>query len=289
MAKRKAQEANGKAPEHNAMDEDSGSEDDIDMLDVDFEWFGPQEQDFHGLKALLRQLLDADATLHDLSALADLILSQPNLGSTVKCEGPESDPFAFLTVLNLKTHATVPAIQSLTKYLTTRSKTNPSLSQLTALLSDDKAEIGLILTEKLINMPSEIVPPLYTMLLEEMAAARAAKEPYNFTHYLILSKTYTEVASELDTPDGPKKKKSRQNGTASDVFFFHPEDEVLQRHAVCAGGWDYEKVSEGGADSRRAFQEEGIKPSGFAVLIEQGKFEGAVKAVAEYLGGPGQG
>ena len=58
----------------------------------------------HGLKSLCRQLFDTDAQLFDLSALVDLILSQPLLGSTVKVDGKESDPFAFLTVLNLHEH-----------------------------------------------------------------------------------------------------------------------------------------------------------------------------------------
>lgn len=75
------------------------------MVDVDFEWFDPEpEVDFHGLKNLLRQLFDTDNQLFDLSELVDLILSQPKLGSTVKVDGKESDPFAFLTVLNLQQH-----------------------------------------------------------------------------------------------------------------------------------------------------------------------------------------
>ena len=78
------------------------------MLDVEFEWFDPQpEHDFHGLKTLLRQLFDVDAQLFDLSALTDLILAQPLLGSTVKVEGNETDPYAFLTVLNLNEHKVV--------------------------------------------------------------------------------------------------------------------------------------------------------------------------------------
>jgi protein BCP1 len=77
----------------------------MDMVNVDFEWFDPNpEVDFHGLKTLLRQLLDIDNQLFDLSELADLILSQPLLGSTVKVDGAETDPYAFLTVLNLETH-----------------------------------------------------------------------------------------------------------------------------------------------------------------------------------------
>ena len=80
------------------------------MLNVDFEWFDPQPaHDFHGLKTLLRQLLDVDAQLFDLSALANLILSQPLLGSTVKVDGNETDPYAFLTVLNLHEHRVRPA------------------------------------------------------------------------------------------------------------------------------------------------------------------------------------
>ena len=75
------------------------------MLDVDFEWFDPQpDVDFHGLKTLLRQLLDVDAHLLDMSALADLILAQPLLGSTVKVDGNETDPYAFLSVINLHEH-----------------------------------------------------------------------------------------------------------------------------------------------------------------------------------------
>lgn len=74
-------------------------------MNVDFEWFDPQPAvDFHGLKSLLRQLFDNDSQEFDLSGLADLILSQPLLGSTVKVDGNESDPYAFLTVLNIQEH-----------------------------------------------------------------------------------------------------------------------------------------------------------------------------------------
>jgi protein BCP1 len=79
------------------------------MVNVDFEWFDPDPTiDFHGLKSLLRQLFDTDAQIFDLSALADLILSQPLLGSTVKVDGKETDPYAFLSVLNLQEHKVYP-------------------------------------------------------------------------------------------------------------------------------------------------------------------------------------
>lgn len=78
---------------------------DFDVLDVEFEWFDPHPDiDFHGIKTLLQQLFDIDAQLFDVSALTDLILSQPLLGSTVKVDGQETDAYAFLSVINLQQH-----------------------------------------------------------------------------------------------------------------------------------------------------------------------------------------
>lgn len=79
------------------------------MINADFDFFDPAEIDFHGLKNLTRQLFDADAELINTSELVDLIVSQPLVGSTVKVDGKESDPFAFMTVLNLQAHKASPS------------------------------------------------------------------------------------------------------------------------------------------------------------------------------------
>lgn len=125
---------------------------------------------------------------------------------------------------------------------------------------------------------------MYTMLREEIQWALDEGEPYEFTHYLVLSKTYTEVASKLDAEDDRPKKKKKASSGAFETMYFHPEDEVLQRHAVCSGGFDYtSKQDDGYSDSKRAFQEMGIKPQSHALLISADKFEAAVNDVAEYL------
>ncbi|EON60937.1 hypothetical protein W97_00147 [Coniosporium apollinis CBS 100218] len=292
MAKRKARkdpETLEDAPARaNGADEGESSDEDMDMLDVEFEWFDPQpEVDFHGLKTLLRQLFDVDAELFDLSALSDFILSQPLLGSTVKTDGNESDPFAFLTVLNMCQHQDKQVIKDLARYLADKSRSSPSIDQLPALLDpSSSAEVGLILTERFVNMPAEIVPPMYNMLLEEISWALEEKEPYNFTHYLVLSKTYTEVESKLDQEENRPQKKKRKDTKGEETFYFHPEDEVLHKHALAQCSFEYTKQSdEGASDAKRAFQEMGIRPTGHMILLEASKFETAVKAVGEYLSG----
>lgn len=256
----------------------------MNVVDVEFEWFNfKPDVDFHGVKSLLRQLLDVDSQLFDLSALADLILSQPTIGSTVKVDGDETDPYAFLTILNLHEHREKKIIKDITQYITEKAKSNPTLAPISNALSSS-SQVGLILTERLINAPSEISPPMYCMLIDELEAAVEDKEPYEFTHYLLISKTYHEIASALDQEDAPKQKKSKASKISKETFYFHPEDEVLQRHAVAHGSYEYTKdEGEGMADSKRAFQEMGIKPQGSMILIEASKFEGASKAISEYL------
>jgi len=251
------------------------------MVNVEFEWFNfDPEIDFHGIKSLLRQLFDVDAILFDISGLADLILSQNTIGSTVKVEGKENDAYAFLTALNLHEHKDKPPVTTLIEYISEKAKTNEKLSQIPQLLSAGK-HVGLILTERLINMPPEISPPMYSSLIDEIEAAVEDKEPYEFSHYLIISKNYQEVPSALD--EERKRKKVKDD---TPFFHFHPEDEVLQKHALAYGNFPYSKDDEAVADSKRAFQEMGVKAQGSMILIEGDKFEAAVKAINEYLAPP---
>ena len=267
--------------------------------------FDPQPaHDFHGLKTLLRQLFDIDSTLFDISALAELILSQPLVGTTVKVGTNESDPYAFLTVLNVNLHRkSNAAIDTLTTYILEKSKTNKKLfGELGRILGKESAAekgggLGLILTERMVNMPVEVAPPMYKMLKEEVEWALEEREPYDFEAFLVLSKTYTEVPCQLDMEDKddeqgddseeeqakpkpkrfrsrlrevPREKKSgkttskesfgrRQSG--EEVFYFHPEDGVIHQDAIAYTDFKYTKSPElGSSDSKRTFSDFGIAP-----------------------------
>lgn len=176
-------------------------------------------------------------------------------------------------------------MQELIKYITSKAAGNPSLAALNELVSQEPIPpIGLILTERVINMPSQVIPPMYNMLLEEIAWAIQDKEPYNFSHYLIISKGYEEIESKLDLEESRPQKKTKKGGASNQRFFFHPEDEVLQRHALCSGSYEFtHKQDDGHSDSKRAFQELGIITNGSMILIDGPKFEATVKAVQEYL------
>ncbi|KAL8691160.1 MAG: hypothetical protein Q9218_003557 [Villophora microphyllina] len=265
MAKRKTfdDSANEDTDESVSLEESpSEDEDDYEEVRQEFEFFDPQEPwDFEGLTRLVRQLLDSDASSFHLGAIADLVLGQPLLGEQDK-----------------------PVIKQLVNYVGDRAATNPTLSPLRALLDPASGnEVGLILTERLINIATELVPPMYEMLLEEVSWAVDDKEPYTFTHYLIMSRIYLAVPSTLNEKTNRPKKKQKpkaQKGIneGHSMYYFHPEDEVLQRHANLYGGFDYVKqASEGEFDAKSTFHDFGIKTRGHLILIEAARFEAAVK------------
>ena len=175
-------------------------------------------------------------------------------------------------------------MKSLVDYLLDRASTSSSLSPLLSLLpANSNNEVGLILSERWVNIATEVVPPMYEMLLEEIEWAVNDKEPYTFTHYLIWSKIYHAIPSTLDeTTNRPMKK--MKPGSKKDVddgqsmYYFHPEDEVLHRYALFHGTFDYKTpVPEG--DSRNAFQDFGVTPRGHLILMEAAALKSAVVAL----------
>lgn len=133
-------------------------------------------------------------------------------------------------------------------------------------------------------MPAQIIPPLYDMLRNELQTKTAAREIQPFSHYLFLSKAYTEEVSSLDaTADRPRKK--TKAGTGSEIFLFHAEDEVLYRNALAETKFDYVvQTDKDASDARRTFQEFGIKPQGHLILLEAASLDKTVQDIAEYIG-----
>ena len=68
---------------------------------------------------------------------------------------------------SLKDH---PSIKALTEYFISKANHNPAfravLEDAFALPSDN--HVGLIFSERLVNMPVQIVPPMYRMLADEI-------------------------------------------------------------------------------------------------------------------------
>ncbi|KAJ3021638.1 Mss4p nuclear export [Thoreauomyces humboldtii] len=275
---------------HSSASEDVG---DQETVDVDFEFFDPKEIDFHGIKSLLRQTFANDADVMPASALAEIIIAQAAVGSTVKVVD-EQDPYALMTVLGFAQHGEAEGVKEVKAYLSEKARKAGCGDQFDSILPD----AGWIINERLINMPAQIVPPMLKMLLEEAEWAVEDGGKFAFDHFVYISKIYKEIESDLvDEEEGDgmarqstageqsqrkKKKKKAKVAAPTATFYFQPEDEVVAEHASFTFDFKFTKELQS-TDSRRAFQEFGIDPLRRVFIIEQSKMKGLLQALETAL------
>ncbi|KAJ7437697.1 p21-C-terminal region-binding protein-domain-containing protein [Mycena latifolia] len=272
-------------------DEPDSDSDDVSFVDVDFDFFDPNPNvDYHALKRLLAQLFQRDADRFDLPALVDLILAQPTVGTTIKTDGLESDPYAILTVLNMHAHQAHPSIAALAAYFLEKTASDPPFhAALRALFAGNDTHVGLVLCERLINMPVQTVPPMYRMLSDEIKWALADSEPYAFTHLLFVSRTYhlspaEEEALANRAPSHKSKKSKKQKpqqpalqaAPPDGIYPFHPEDACIQEYALHALSYLFSSL-----DEPREADAFGLDVRGRVMLVEAGRWEALVARMGE--------
>lgn len=134
-----------------------------------------------------------------------------------------------------------PSIKAITEYILSKSAADPSLHNmlLSILASGAPSHIGLVFSERLVNMPVEVIPHMYRMLADEIQWACDDGEPYHFSHLLVVSRTYTlsddEVEAGLTSSQQQKRRKGAPTSSkGGGVFTFHQEDQCLQEvsHAL---------------------------------------------------------
>ena len=117
----------------------------------------------------------------------ELILAQPRVGTTIKTgvdageEGEEGDPYAVLSVVNLNVHlqqgnegvkAVVEYVLGKAAEAEARGERVGLYEELKRLLTtENERHVGLVICERLVNMPVQVVPPMYRMLVDEIDGA----------------------------------------------------------------------------------------------------------------------
>ncbi|KAI9504770.1 p21-C-terminal region-binding protein-domain-containing protein [Coemansia spiralis] len=254
-------------------------------VDVDFEFFAPHPTDFHSIKRLLQTSFGDDSEDFDLSELTDLILEQATIGSTVKTDGEEGDPLALLTVLDLTTaHRDTKVVEQITEYL---------IKKAGAQMKDQVAQIlggraGLLVSERIINIPPHVVAPMLRMLTDEMKTA----ELCDFEHYVLICPMYTETAAiEEDSDDESNKKKPlvtvRRNKnaaakTSEQPSYLHPEDEFIEEFACLKFDYKFTR-SKRAAESRNSFTDTGLAPSRRCLVIHKSNLSQLVDRLNDVL------
>ncbi|KAL6346727.1 hypothetical protein AAG906_002843 [Vitis piasezkii] len=211
-----------KSEQSESSDED-GSE---VVAQANFAFFDPKPDDFHGVKILLQTYLDNK--LWDLSGFVDLILGQTTVGTVVKIEDDEDDGvFSLITALNLGRYKGHKCVMELKEFLLDVGQEKDVKDALRLLLGEEAQNVGLLVSQRVVNLPPQLLPPLYDALFDEISWAtedeptEELRSSFCFKFFLLISRIYKH------------KNAGQRKGTRVDIdeaiIYIKPEDEIFHK------------------------------------------------------------
>ncbi|XP_051657171.1 BRCA2 and CDKN1A-interacting protein isoform X2 [Manacus candei] len=216
--------------------EGSDSEEPIDEeVNIEFEAHSISDNDYNGIKKLLQQLfLKAPVNTAELT---DILIQQNHIGSIIKQAEVQEDSsdddddddddevFGFISCLNLTERKGTQCAEQIKELVLShceKSCDQHVVEQLSKLLSDCTKPVGLILSERFINVPPQIALPMHQQLQKELTEAQRTNKPCGKCHYyLLISKTFTEA-----TKSNSKRREGR-NQQKEELMFANAEEEFF--------------------------------------------------------------
>uniref|UniRef100_A0A1A7YBA2 Protein BCCIP homolog n=1 Tax=Iconisemion striatum TaxID=60296 RepID=A0A1A7YBA2_9TELE len=266
-------------------EESEASEEEInEEVVVDFEAHAISNNDFNGIKKLLQQLfLKAHV---DTAEMTDIIIQQNHVGSVIKqAEVPEDsdddDPdevFGFITMLNLTERKGVQCVEGIKELIVDQCEKNAPHSvteQLEQIFSDTTKPVGLLLSERFINVPPQIALPLHTQLQKEMAEAQRTNKPSVKCHYcLMISKTCKEATKNIPARGGAPKE---------EYMFVNAEEEFFYEQAIIKFHYSVQDEADSCLSGRWSFDDVPMKPFRTVMLVPADRIPAVMDKLKEYL------
>jgi len=198
---------------------------DLPEIQVEFEARTPEHTDAAGIERFLYKLFNNSIKI-DYNGLTNYIIQQRTVGSVVTQsyqdvgdneDDDDANPngaglpssaeiskevYGLATVIKLLRGKTL--TKGIIEYLVQiATKEESNLSKLSALLCNDASKsVGLIISERIMNIPPQLSVPLYETLFNEISKAKARNQPhFDFTHYALLCRRMTPPTMVPGTPE----------------------------------------------------------------------------------------
>nr|7KYS_A Chain A, BRCA2 and CDKN1A-interacting protein [Homo sapiens]7KYS_B Chain B, BRCA2 and CDKN1A-interacting protein [Homo sapiens]7KYS_C Chain C, BRCA2 and CDKN1A-interacting protein [Homo sapiens] len=252
-----------------------------------FEAYSLSDNDYDGIKKLLQQLfLKAPVNTAELT---DLLIQQNHIGSVIKQtdvsedsndDMDEDEVFGFISLLNLterKGTQCVEQIQELVLRFCEKNCEKSMVEQLDKFLNDTTKPVGLLLSERFINVPPQIALPMYQQLQKELAGAHRTNKPCGKCYfYLLISKTFVEAGK-----NNSKKKPSNKKKAA--LMFANAEEEFFYEKAILKFNYSVQEESDTCLGGKWSFDDVPMTPLRTVMLIPGDKMNEIMDKLKEYL------
>ncbi|ORM39627.1 Protein bcp1 [Babesia sp. Xinjiang] len=270
------------AKKHKQEDQDNEEESD-GSLEADFLFNDPCTEDRDGILAIIQGCLKKvpweptkDCTDTTYGILAQLIAEQMNLGTLIKNDDNDAYVLAVLSILNIKMYEDLKALSDVFIALTKQHGSRQDLETMTKILGEERNQIGLLVNERLGNIPTQLIGNLHQCVYDDLqwSLENADDEDelrfYKFTHLVGMGRVFTDNSKNLE---------------AENMVFVKPEERFYFKEAVVKFMWNT------GESNKIDFYEDNdeSKPAKTKVLPEAmmlycipiNKYKGIVRRIAE--------
>nr|KAF6322062.1 BRCA2 and CDKN1A interacting protein [Pipistrellus kuhlii] len=244
---------------------DSDEEEDEDEVvgeevNVEFEAYSISDSDYDGIKRLLQQQTDVSEDSDD------------------DVDGDEV--FGFISLLNLTERKGTPCaeqIKALALRGCAKSCEKSVVEQLDRLLSDSSRPVGLLLSERFVNVPAQIALPLHRQLQKELAEAHKTNKPCGKCHfYLLISKTFAEAGKN-------NSKKNQSSQKKDELMFTNAEEEFFYEKAALRFSYSVQEESDSCLGGRWSFDDVPMQPLRTVMLVPCDRMGEVMAALEEHL------
>uniref|UniRef100_A0A8C4UVS8 Protein BCCIP homolog n=1 Tax=Falco tinnunculus TaxID=100819 RepID=A0A8C4UVS8_FALTI len=279
----------GSEPESGESDSESGSEELGEEVNIEFEAHSISDNDCNGIKKLLQQLfLKAPVNTAELT---DILIQQNHIGSVIKQAEVQEDSsdddedddevFGFISCLNLTERKGTQSAEQIKELILSRCEKSCEqhvVEQLNKLLNDSTKPVGLILSERFINVPPQIALPMHQQLQKELTEAERTNKPCGKCHYyLLVSKTFTEA-----TKSNSKRKEGR-NQQKEELMFANAEEEFFYEKALLKFNYSVQEESDTCLGGRWSFEDVPMKPLRTVMIVPADGINAIMDKLKDYL------
>ena len=184
-----------------------------DLINVNFDFLGARSEFDLCIRPFVSVIFDRDCPV---VAFANFIANQTEIGTflvTDSNERPEDSVIGFITLVPM---IPIPPLSYSSIYIGAKG-------DLSLLNSHNSA---LLICERVLNMPTELIPHLHNQLVLDLEWAEENCEgKFKFDYIVSLSKCLSTI------PQSGSARKKRKTVVPDNLLFFRLEDEILLKYA----------------------------------------------------------
>lgn len=246
-------------------------------VEVDIEFFDPIDADITPLSAFLKGFT-SDCGVINCRELATAVCRQTRVGTVVRV-GTDDSPIGFISCLNARDQCKL--FDPLRRLLSAKSGES-KIDEILNCCFDGEARfeshrMGIILCERVMNLPPQIVPKMYEALICELTWAledeptQMLRDSYRFGWYLYVLEVFIEK-DQVGREDEVERKRKRNGEVSKDgkeskgdgLIYKRIEDGIWLEHASYTVEWNVQ-------DSEQSH--EGCKKKRIAALVSAPKLK----------------